>query len=263
MSVLHKEVYGQGAPIVMLHGWAMHTGVWRDFAQALAEQQQVVCLDLPGHGLSESISPYNLESVVDAIYTELPAQASVLVGWSLGGNIALRLAERYPQRIKAIVLIASNPHFVKTGSWPGLNLKVLKQFVQEMQNNSTSTLLRFLSVQVRGCADAKLFLKKIKRAMQECAPPTSVVLMGGLDILLEVDQRKALSKIDVPVQLILGEQDTLVPVEVGEQFRLLLPAIELHIIAGAGHIPFVTEQAQVLGRVREFMLRHDECLGLS
>ena len=146
---LHKEVYGLGEPVVMLHGWAMHTGVWRDFAQQIAEQHQVICMDLPGHGLSTSVSPYTLESVVDAIVKELPEQASVIVGWSLGGNIALRLAEKYPQRVKSLVLIASNPHYIKTESWPGMDAQVFKQCASNFKNNSAQTLLLFMSLHIQ------------------------------------------------------------------------------------------------------------------
>ena len=77
MSELHQEIYGQGEPVVMLHVWAMHTGIWREFAQALASWHQVMCLDLPGHGLSVNISPYTLESIVDAVYAQLPELSSI------------------------------------------------------------------------------------------------------------------------------------------------------------------------------------------
>lgn len=258
MTVLHKEVFGLGEPVVMLHGWAMHTGVWRNFAQALAETRQVICLDLPGHGLSESVQPYSLESVVDAIYRELPEKACVLVGWSLGGNIALRLAEKYPQRIKSLVLIASNPHFVKTESWLGIHPQVLKEFANGLQKNCASTLLRFMSLQVQGKAGAKSHLKQIKAAMQECDTPAPEVLMAGLNVLQTADQRKTLSSLKIPVLMILGEQDTLVPVLVGEQCQLLQTQIDIKIIAGAGHVPFITDQDRVLALMRSFMLRSDD-----
>ena len=254
---LHKEVFGLGDPVVMLHGWAMHTGVWRDFARQLAANRQVVCLDLPGHGLSGNIQPYTLEAVVDAVVGELPEQACDIVGWSLGGNVALRLAEKYPQRIKSLVLIASNPHFIKTKSWPGVDPQVLKEFANNLQKNCASTLLRFMSLQLQAKPDVKASLKQIKMAMQECAAPEPVVLMAGLSVLQAADQIKALSSINIPVLMILGEQDTLVPVSVGGHCQLLPAQIDLKIIAGAGHIPFITDQKQVLSFMQDFMLRSD------
>lgn len=257
MTVLHKEVYGLGAPIVMLHGWAMHTGVWRNFAQALAYKQQVICLDLPGHGLSESVEPYTLESVVDAIARELPEQACDIVGWSLGGNVAIRLAEKYPQRIKSIVLIGSNPHFIKTESWQGVEPLILKAFANNMQENGVSTLLRFMSLQVQGTLAAKMSLKYIKAAMQECAIPEVKVLMGGLSILQTVDQIETLSHLSMPVLMIFGGRDQLVPVSVAEQCQALQDQIEVSVIAEAAHIPFITHQQQLLPLVQDFIQQSD------
>ncbi|TXL01525.1 pimeloyl-[acyl-carrier protein] methyl ester esterase [Methylococcaceae bacterium HT1] len=254
---LHKEVYGHGEPIVMLHGWAMHTGRWRDFAKALAGKNQVMCLDLPGHGLSASITPYTLESVVDAVYAQLPEHACVLIGWSLGGNVALRLAEKYPQKIKSLVLIASNPHFMETKNWPGVQADVLQLFTNNLQKNPAPTLLRFMSIQVQEMDDKKASLKQIKQALQECAPSSPEVLMAGLGILQAVDQRKILSSLRIPVMMILGELDTLVPVSVGEQCQLLQARLEVHLIAGAGHIPFITDQKQLLALIHDFTRRSD------
>ncbi|OQK16982.1 hypothetical protein AU255_03525 [Methyloprofundus sedimenti] len=255
MTALHQEIYGHGEPIVMLHGWAMHTGVWRDFAQLLAAEHQVVCLDLPGHGRSASIAPYTLDAVVDAIYTQLPEKASVLVGWSLGGNIALRLAEKYPQRIKSLLLIANNPHFIEIESWPGMPPQLLQEFANNLQNNCMQTLWRFLSLQVQGKADVKSSLKQIKRAMQECALPDPDALMAGLSMLQTIDQRDALSNLNKPVRMILGELDTLVPVSVGKQCQLLSAQIDIKVIPGAGHIPFISDQKLLLTLIQEFMLR--------
>ena len=241
----------------MLHGWAMHTGVWRDFAQALAKDCQVICLDLPGHGLSASVTPYTLDSIVEAIYAQLPEQKCVLVGWSLGGNIALRLVEKYPHRIKSLLLIASNPHFIGTESWSGIQAQVLNEFAHNVQKNPAQTLLRFMSIQVQAIDDKKNSLKKIKLAMQECAPPISAVLMAGLAILQTADQRNVLSHLTIPVQMILGELDTLVPVLVGEQCRRLQPRMEMQVISGAGHIPFITHQEEVLSIVQTFLRRQE------
>ncbi|NOQ65102.1 MAG: pimeloyl-ACP methyl ester esterase BioH [Methyloprofundus sp.] len=253
MSHLHKEIYGQGEPVVMLHGWAMHTGVWRKFAQALAVDQQVICLDLPGHGLSASIQPYTLESIVDAIAAELPEQACTLIGWSLGGSVALRLAEKYSQRIKSLVLVASNPVFVKTATWAGVSAQNLQSFAEQLQENSARTLLRFMSLQIQGTAEARASLKLVKESLQECAVAESEVLLSGLAILQTVDQREVLSQLQLPMLMILGGQDTLIPIQVGEQCKALQPMLQLHKMASAGHIPFITDETELVTRIQAFI----------
>lgn len=263
MTALHKEIYGQGEPLVMLHGWAMHTAVWRQFALQLAQHHQVICVDLPGHGLSESVVPYTMDIVVDAIVNEFPEQACVIVGWSLGGNIALRLAEKYPQRIKSLVLIASNPHFIQTETWPGMSPHVFTQFTNSLHNNSVQTLFRFMSLQVQGHAHAKLLLKQINKGSQECAPPTKEVLICALSILQTLDQRDALRDLKLPVLMMIGVLDALVPAQVGKCCQSLQPNMELYEIEGAGHLLFITEQEQVVKGLLEFLLKHNAPEGVQ
>ncbi len=82
--------------------------------------------------------------------------------------------------------------------------------------------------------------------------------MAGLGILQTVDQRKILSDLKIPVLMVLGEQDTLVPVSVGEQCLLLQALLDVKIISGAGHIPFITDLKQVLTIMQDFMRLSDD-----
>jgi len=256
MTYIHQEVYGRGEPVVMLHGWAMHSGVWRIFAKQLAAERQVICLDLPGHGRSEIVQPYTLELLVDSLALALPERPCHLVGWSLGGTIALRLAEKYPHKVKSLVLIASNPHFLSTQDWLGVTPHILTEFSSNIKKNASVTLLRFMALQVKGVPEMKSHLKHIKDMLHECAIPELEVLMNGLQILQTADLRGALSALTLPVQMIFGANDTLVPMSVGEQCKSLMPQIEVHVIAEAGHVPFISHSQQVLPLVQVFLLRN-------
>ncbi|MCF7969845.1 MAG: pimeloyl-ACP methyl ester esterase BioH [Methylococcaceae bacterium] len=257
MTYIHKEIYGQGDPVVMLHGWAMHGGLWGDFAAQLAVDRQVICLDLPGHGRSESVKPYSLEVVVDALERALPDEPCSLVGWSLGGELALRLAEKYPHKVKSLILIASNPHFLNAQGWVGVTPNVLIEFAHNIQSNASMTVLRFMSLQVQGMLNMKPCLQQIKEALQECAMPELDVLMGGLQILETTDLRGALTALVLPVQMIFGERDSLVPAVVAGQCMSIAPKTDIHLIKGAGHVPFVTHKQQVLALVQDFLLRSE------
>ncbi|MFI3219142.1 MAG: alpha/beta fold hydrolase, partial [Methylococcales bacterium] len=92
MPKLYSETYGSGKPITLVHGWAMHSGIWRDFSQSLAEHYQVTCIDLPAHGRSDRLDQFNLENVSDALVNALPNQPSCWLGWSLGATIVLDIA---------------------------------------------------------------------------------------------------------------------------------------------------------------------------
>ncbi|MDO9423319.1 MAG: alpha/beta fold hydrolase, partial [Methylobacter sp.] len=117
MTTIHLETFGKGKSIVLVHGWAMHTGIWREFARQLARNYQVICVDLPGHGQSEAIDPFTLERISAELVKVIP-ESSCWLGWSFGATVVLDIAARYPERVSALVFLAGNPSFVgATPSW--------------------------------------------------------------------------------------------------------------------------------------------------
>ena len=308
MTKIHLETFGEGKPIVLVHGWAMHAGIWREFARQLADNYQVTCIDLPGHGRSEAIDPFTLERIsaelVDIIPPSPPfskggnENASCRIGgneqvfcpiegneqsvsffkggseqsppfekggpggicwlgWSLGATVVLDIASRYPERVSALILLAGNPSFTSSDSkmqkWPGMEVRLLDDFAEQLNKNGQATLLRFLSLQVNGLPDHKNLLKTLKTAVFECDAPDRNTLQGGLDILKHADLRPVLSELKIPVSVILGGLDTLVPVAIGQNMQQLLPSLELNIIDRAGHVPFLSHNKETLAIISRFM----------
>ena len=253
MTTLHQHTFGKGKPIVLVHGWAMHTGVWRHFAEQLAQHYQVTCIDLPGHGHSETLASFTLERVSEALVNAVAEQRSCWLGWSLGASVVLDIARRFPERVNGLILLAGNPHFTETMDWHGLDIQLLNAFAGNLNADCQATLLRFLSLQVNGLPDAKAVLKDLKTALSACATPDNQTLQGGLGILSPADLRPALAGLTVPVSAILGQRDTLVPVAVGRQLQQLLPSMEINIIDKAGHVPFLSHQPEVLAIISRFM----------
>lgn len=253
MSRIHCEVYGQGRPLVMLHGWAMHSGVWRSFAQRLGQRYRVVCLDLPGHGRSSALDEFGLESVSRALLQAVPEQRFSLLGWSLGATFAMAMAERSPERVDKLLVLAGNPCFVESDEWPGVKEGVLDGFADLLQKDVQQTLLRFLALQVNGLAHGKQLLQALKQAVQECSPPSAEVLRAGLNVLKTSDLRAFMLGAQVPVSVLLGERDTLIPPAYGQLLQRLNPAIELAVLQGAGHAPFLSHPEPLAATV-EVML---------
>ena len=246
MTTIHKEIYGQGKPIVLIHGWAMHTGVWRLFAQQLAMRYRVICLDLPGHGLSENIEPYTLEQITKTLINEIPDPKFSVLGWSLGASIGIGLAKQFPDRIDSLILLTGNPQFVKCEGWSGVEPYLLAAFANHLQSNYHATVFRFLALQVNGLADNKLFLKQLKKSLQECELPSKHVLQNALKLLQFEDLRHDLASLHCSINIILGDIDALIPVEVGLEIQQLQPVCKINIIHQAGHVPFLSHQSQVI-----------------
>ncbi len=253
MTGIHIETYGHGQPLVMLHGWAMHTGVWRDFARQLSQHCQVICVDLPGHGRSHPLEPFILQSVSDVLLEAIPVERFCILGWSLGATFAMAMAERAPQRVEKLMVLAGNPRFLQSTDWPGVKPEVLDGFVELLKTDIAQTLIRFLALQVNGLAHGKRLLQALKAAMQECPPPRYEVLQTGLEILKTSDLRNFVQNARLPVKFILGGKDALIPLELAHRVREINPKLELTILESAGHAPFLSHSEQLSRAVIEFL----------
>ncbi|WP_431066056.1 pimeloyl-ACP methyl ester esterase BioH [Methylotuvimicrobium sp.] len=249
---IHYQIYGEGEPVVLVHGWAMHSGIWRDFAEQLAQTRRVVCVDLPGHGLSAEMPEFTLESVCEQLSRIVDSKAC-WIGWSLGGSVALAMAKFFPDAVSSVVLLASNPCFVENADWPGMPENQLDLFAENLCVDCESTLLRFLSLQINGLPEFKKLSKKLSAALRESRMPTAKTLQDGLAVLKQADLRPALAELRLPVAAMLGEKDTLVPVRIGEAMQAINPDLHLSVIKNAGHVPFLSHRPELIESLNEFL----------
>ena len=128
---VHVESAGAGAPLVLLHGWAMHGGLFGPLVPGLARRHRVHVVDLPGHGHSPPVEPYTLEAIVAALRQAFAGepQPLTLVGWSFGATVALAWALTAPERIERMALVCASPRFVANEDWaPAMSAVTLARF---------------------------------------------------------------------------------------------------------------------------------------
>jgi len=246
MTQVYSEIYGNGPPLVMLHGWAMHSGVWRDFALRLAQRYRVICLDLPGHGRSAMGGATDLDEICEVLMQAIPERSCHLLGWSLGGTLAMAMAERFPERVDKVVVLAGNPKFVQADDWPGIKPDTLEAFADLLRSDVQQTLTRFLALQVNGLPHGKVLLTVLKQALQECPAAADAALAIGLQILKSADLRGFLLQNQVPIALIFGDKDTLIPVACATVLKRLNPRLQVSVLASAGHLPFLTHTDELV-----------------
>jgi pimeloyl-[acyl-carrier protein] methyl ester esterase len=246
-GALHVESSGTGPPLVLLHGWAMHAGLWDTLAQRLAARLRVHAVDLPGHGRSGTVAPYTLDAVVNALDAAIvPAHEPLtVVGWSLGGTVALRWARLAPARVVRLVLVAATPCFVARAGWPqAMDAATLARFGDELAVSYRLTLQRFLSLQLGREAEGRATLAALRRRLFARGDPAPPVLADALALLAQTDLRAEVPEITQPALVIAGDRDTLVPPDAGAWLARTLPHARLAVIAGAGHVPFLSHPAQ-------------------
>ena len=231
---------GHGEDLV-LHGWGVNSGVWQFVREKLERQFRVTYIDLRGFGINAKCLPetYNIDSLADLVGKHLPPKC-ILLGWSLGGLIAQKIALNETSTIRKLILLACSPKFVGDGDWPGIELHVLAFFEQQLGQDFSKTLARFLAIQALGSATAKADVKHIKSAIEQKPNPSMVALKGGLKILAECDFRSQLAGLQVPTHWMFGKMDSLVPIDMSMQLANIQPQASHVIFAKASHAPFIS-----------------------
>jgi len=164
-----------------------------------------------------------------------------LVGWSLGGAVALMLAAIYPERVNGLVLTGTSPCFVQGPEWPhGMENDTFSDFRIRVQTDPDRALLWFLGLQVRDSVHERRTLRDLRSLIGEAPTADATALLDDLDILKDNDLRTMLARIEVPVVIIHGERDGLVPFASAEYLAEGLPNARLVRIDGAGHAPFLS-----------------------
>lgn len=250
---LHVEVTGHGEPLVMLHGWGMHGGIWADTAARLAQDFAVSSVDLPGHGGSAPLDEFTLDAVVGRLAAHFDRPVTLL-GWSLGGIIAQHWAVREPQKITRLVLVASTPCFTEREDWQfGMPRDTLEQFAAELGHNHAATLRRFLALQVRGSEGERELLASLREKLFSRGEPHLQALRGGLDILRDADLRRQLPGVRQATLAVAGARDRLTPPEASRYLAQTMPNARVVEIEGAAHAPFLSHPEIFIERVKNFL----------
>ncbi len=240
MTGISIETVGNGPDLVMLHGWAMHSGIWDGVAQQLTQRFRLHRLDLPGHGVNRGGKLDSLEQMTDIIARHLP-DTCIICGWSLGGQVAIRLALQEPERVRQLVLVASTPCFVRRPDWPwGMDASTLTLFMENLSHNYAQTLNRFLTLQVSGGIDQVRVLARLRENVLHSAPPEPEVLQTGLQILQSTDLRDSMKEIRQPVLLIHGQNDVITPAGAADWMRQQLSQGRTILFPHCGHAPFLS-----------------------
>jgi pimeloyl-ACP methyl ester carboxylesterase len=224
-----------GEPLVLLHGLSGSTRWWVRNASALAEAHRVHVLNLPGFGDLPWRSPrFVLTEAADWVADWLAAvglDACHLVGHSMGGYIAIRLAARRPECVRRLVLVS--PAGVPTGR---------------------SMLGYGVPLVAAALAADPTFLPVLAIDALRAGPLT--ILRAARDLLGE-DVRDDLNAIRAPTLLVWGERDTLVPPSIGPAMRDEIRDARLVLLTGAGHVPQFDRADEFNSTVLRFLAGSD------
>lgn len=248
-NLLHLNVIGKGSPLILLHGWGSHSGIWSPLIPHLADKFQLFIPDLPGFGKSPVLTEhYTFEALVPYLFERVPPKAMWL-GWSLGGLFAWWVAIHYPEKVSRLITVAASPKFVSAENWPGIPVATLEKFATALTSHCQTTLNDFLALQLRGSPNQEALLMELQ---EQFTHPDISALLGGLALLRTTDLRADLSKVSIPSLHIFGSLDKIVPVSVANDLQPLLRNGNCEVIQRAGHMPFLTQQEKFLACLRNY-----------
>ena len=230
--------------IAILSGWGIPTIVFDDIKKQLPE---ATILSLPGIFEWPNISPLqkiSMDDLINSLDELLSDKVSVLMGWSLGGLIAIYYAYKRPNKIKKLVLMGCNPSFVMQNDWIyAMEKEIFAKFEYGVINDTKRTLKTFLYNCVQGAINEKEYMLKLVKATKKME--LNLPQLKSMLTLLRHDSRELLSKITCSVTHIFAKQDKLVPVQIASKIIKLYKNHHVFILDGC-HVLFWDNLEKIL-----------------
>ena len=247
------ETVGHGPSLALIHGWAMHSGLFAPLVERLQHRCTLHLVDLPGHGHArEDARALDPRALANELVAAVPD--AVWLGWSLGGQFALRVALDHPERVRGVVPVASSPRFVRDAQWPhGVSPTLFGDFGEALQRDFRGTLEGFLALEALGSSYAQDELRSLRAQAFERGEPAPRALLDGLSLLDRLDLRHELPGLRVPSLWISGRRDRVVPAGAMPAAAALAPNARSVVIADAGHAPFLGAADEVAREIATFM----------
>ncbi len=242
---------GEGPPVVFIHGFGGDLSSWTLNQEALAESRRTLALDLPGHGGSDkSVATGSLAELADAVADFLEAMEiprAHLVGHSLGGAVAMQLALDHPEKVASLTLVAP------AGFGEEIANAYLEGFLREKRAKKLRPVLEMLvqdpAMISREMVEEVLRYKRLDGVVEALSRIRASCFDEGRQ---RIELRSRLGELAVPVQIIWGREDRILPARQAEG----LPAeVPVTILEACGHLAHMEKAAECNARIAAMLER--------
>ena len=258
---VHYQRLGKGHPLVLVHGFSGHTYNWRAWMEHLANDFDLIVMDLPGFGLTgpHPKADYSSEMSIqflDDFLTKIGIDTFHLAGNSMGGGISWTYTLAHPERVKKLVLIDAGG-YPKKSKKNIAGFKILKYPIFHPLI-TTITPRSIIKQSLSGTyvdqsfvteKEVDLYMDMIRRA-------------GNRQVLIDrmknlrTDKSALIKSIDKPTLVMWGDKDIIIPVENAHKFHKDIANAELIIYENVGHLPMDEVGEQSAEDVKKFLLKN-------
>jgi len=250
---------GSGLAVVFVHGHPFDQSMWDAQVEALSWKYRAITLDLRGYGASEvpdveatTLEATTLETMardVCGLLDHLRVERAVVVGLSMGGQVAMAFADLFPERLAGLVLAAT---FAEADTPEGAAARraMAERFVQEGSVLPGGEMMPKLLAAASVKRDPQLAVKVF--TMIANAPPAgaAAALRGRA---LRKDYNETLRAVRVPALIVAGTEDQYSSVEKARQMQEAIPGARLEVFEGVGHLPNLEDADRFNAVLHEFL----------
>ncbi|MGA2057868.1 MAG: alpha/beta fold hydrolase [Bradyrhizobium sp.] len=249
-STVNAALSGEGTPLFLFHSLLSDRASFDAIAPELSRSHRVIVPELPGFGSSQAVSGA-LAAVADrmaeAVRDAAAGQQPIVLGNGYGGFVALQMAIRHPDVASKLILADCGAAFSEAGR-------------EAFRNMAAASKARGLAA-ITDVAMRRLFAPEFQAAhpdlmagRREAFLKTDPeVLQAACAQLAELDLRPELSKVKMPVLVLVGEHDEATPPPMSHELAALLPNARLKIIPGCAHVPQLQTPKIFLDAIGDFL----------
>ncbi len=242
---LAYERRGNGIPLVLLHGYPLDHHLWDEVAPLLEDTFDMIIPDLRGFGGSSTVdSFYAMEDFaadIAALLDHLEVQKAAIVGHSMGGYVALAFARLYPERVTGLGLVSSQV----LADAPDRKEGRYKS-AAEVADKGIASVVETMTPKFTSNPQLQEFARESMEQQQPAA------FIGALKAMAErVDSTPMLSSLRIPVVLVHGDADQLIPVDRAREVKAAVPQAYFVEINGVGHMPMMEAKEKTVEALRQ------------
>lgn len=246
---------GSGQPLVFVHGYPLNRMIWQPQVEGLSDLAHVLAPDLRGHGESQAVpGPYSMDMLADDLAGFLDAlgisQPVILCGLSMGGYLAFAFFRRHPQRLKGLILTATRA--AADSEQARANRDLAAAAARQGGVSAIADKMTPLILAPQAAENSPALVERVRGIMLN----TSLEgVLGDLAALKErPDSTPDLRRIHVPVLVVHGEQDQIIPYTEAHAMHDAIPGCLWELIPNSGHLPCLENPVAYNQALRSFLV---------